>query len=359
MLHTARSTREHRALGAKLVAVRRLGHAAAVHAACSTSIAPAAKHAVVFDVSHLGTRRVRGPGRVRDAAVGCSRTTSAGSSPGRAQYTHLLDPADAHVVDDIIVWWVEPERFFVMPNASNTDRLLERAARRERGTGGRASRTSPRRASCSRCRARRRGRCSRPCRADAAAVPRFDVRVRWASGSSPARATRARTASRSTSPRADAPDAVGRARPAPASRRPVSARATRCGSKPGCRCTVTSWGRASRRCRPASAGSCGGTRATFRGRDALAPSGNVAGPAPVARGLAVAGRRPGREGAVVLHDGRRRRRRHERQLLADARPRDRASRSCRRRSSRASRSRSTSEASRCRPTVVKPPFVRR
>jgi len=26
--------------------------------------------------------------------------------PGRAQYTHLLDPDDAHVVDDIIVWWV-------------------------------------------------------------------------------------------------------------------------------------------------------------------------------------------------------------------------------------------------------------
>src|SRR5262249_56963989 len=43
--------------------------------------------------------------------------------PGRAQYTHLLDPHDAHVVDDIIVWWVGPEHFFVMPNASNTDRL--------------------------------------------------------------------------------------------------------------------------------------------------------------------------------------------------------------------------------------------
>ncbi len=44
--------------------------------------------------------------------------------PGRAQYTHLLDPADAHVVDDIIVWWVAPEVFLVMPNASNTDGLV-------------------------------------------------------------------------------------------------------------------------------------------------------------------------------------------------------------------------------------------
>ena len=44
--------------------------------------------------------------------------------PGRAQYTHLLDPDDAHVVDDIIVWWVDDDRFFVMPNASNTDEML-------------------------------------------------------------------------------------------------------------------------------------------------------------------------------------------------------------------------------------------
>ncbi len=48
--------------------------------------------------------------------------------PGKAQYTHLLDPADAHVVDDIIVWWAEPDRFLVMPNASNTDDLTLAAA---------------------------------------------------------------------------------------------------------------------------------------------------------------------------------------------------------------------------------------
>ena len=40
--------------------------------------------------------------------------------PGRAQYTHLLDE-DGSVTDDIIVWWVDEERFDVMPNASNTD----------------------------------------------------------------------------------------------------------------------------------------------------------------------------------------------------------------------------------------------
>ena len=45
--------------------------------------------------------------------------------PGRAQYTHLLDEADGSVVDDIIVWWVDDDVFDVMPNASNTARVVE------------------------------------------------------------------------------------------------------------------------------------------------------------------------------------------------------------------------------------------
>ncbi len=87
--------------------------------------------AVVFDVSHLGTVRVSGPG----AYESLQRTLTndlAKIEPGRAQYTHLLDDTDASVLDDIIVWWVEPEVFDVMPNASNTDRvtsaLVEAAA---------------------------------------------------------------------------------------------------------------------------------------------------------------------------------------------------------------------------------------
>jgi len=79
--------------------------------------------AVVFDVSHLGTLECTGS----DAfpLLQWLLTNDLGRiEPGRAQYTHLLDPADAHVVDDIIVWWVARERFLVMPNASNTDRIL-------------------------------------------------------------------------------------------------------------------------------------------------------------------------------------------------------------------------------------------
>jgi aminomethyltransferase len=84
--------------------------------------------AVVFDVSHLGTVRVEGPGaleRLQDAFTNDLRKIE----PGRAQYTHLLDPGDASVVDDIIVWWLPAgadgiDRFDVMPNASNTDGVV-------------------------------------------------------------------------------------------------------------------------------------------------------------------------------------------------------------------------------------------
>jgi aminomethyltransferase len=78
----------------------------------------------VFDVSHLGTVRVTGT----DAHHRLQRALTNDLdkiSPGRAQYTHLLDDADASVLDDIIVWWVEDERFDVMPNASNTSRVLD------------------------------------------------------------------------------------------------------------------------------------------------------------------------------------------------------------------------------------------
>jgi aminomethyltransferase len=80
------------------------------------------EHAVVFDVSHLGSVHVHGAGAF--AALQWAFTNDLDRiGPGRAQYTHLLDPDDAHVVDDIIVWWVTPDEFLVMPNASNTDRI--------------------------------------------------------------------------------------------------------------------------------------------------------------------------------------------------------------------------------------------
>jgi aminomethyltransferase len=78
--------------------------------------------AAAFDVSHLGTVRVTGPralGRLQEAFT----NDLAKIAPGRAQYTHLLDSSGS-VLDDLIVWWVEEGRFDVMPNASNTSRVL-------------------------------------------------------------------------------------------------------------------------------------------------------------------------------------------------------------------------------------------
>ncbi len=78
--------------------------------------------AVVFDVSHLGSVRVAGDGAFD--TLQRTLTNDLGKiAPGRAQYTHLLDDADASVLDDIIVWWHADDTFDVMPNASNTDRV--------------------------------------------------------------------------------------------------------------------------------------------------------------------------------------------------------------------------------------------
>lgn len=114
----------HRALGAKLTPFggweMPLSYPAgtlAEHQACRSG-------AVVFDVSHLGTVRVTGAGafdRLQAAFTNDLRRIE----PGRAQYTHLLDADDASVLDDIIVWWVDAERFDVMPNASNTARVRD------------------------------------------------------------------------------------------------------------------------------------------------------------------------------------------------------------------------------------------
>jgi len=114
---------EHRALGARMVPfggwempIQYTG-VLEEHRACREG-------AVVFDVSHLGSVRVHGAGAF--ATLQWAFTNDLDRiRPGKAQYTHLLDEDDAHVVDDIIVWWLAPGEFMVMPNASNTAPLLD------------------------------------------------------------------------------------------------------------------------------------------------------------------------------------------------------------------------------------------
>jgi aminomethyltransferase len=108
---------EHRALGGRMVDFAgwdmplRYGSVLDEHRACRTG-------AVVFDVSHMGSAWVRGPGAVT-ALQGLLTNDLARIGPGRAQYTHLLAD-DASVIDDLIVWWVGEEELLVIPNASNT-----------------------------------------------------------------------------------------------------------------------------------------------------------------------------------------------------------------------------------------------
>ena len=138
----------HRRLGAKMVGfggwdmpVSYPTGTLEEHICCRTA-------AVVFDVSHLGTVRVEGTGSF-EALQWAFTNDLAKVAPGRAQYTHLLDPGDASVADDIIVWWLPDAadspgppgergvaRFDVMPNASNTDGVTAALAQATARTSG-------------------------------------------------------------------------------------------------------------------------------------------------------------------------------------------------------------------------------
>jgi len=76
----------------------------------------------VFDVSHLGSVRVTGS----EAFERLQRTFTNDLdriSPGKAQYSHLLNKSGG-VVDDVIIWWISESNFEIMPNASNTTRVI-------------------------------------------------------------------------------------------------------------------------------------------------------------------------------------------------------------------------------------------
>ena len=166
-------------------------------------------------------------------------------APGRAQYTHLLDEADASVLDDIIVWWLRDDVFDVMPNASNTDGVRAQSVADDAtrhavlAVQGRGERTTGD---------------GLPA---AAAVGRFKVaRLRW-HGERPVRRRRHRLHGRGgveiAVPNAAASTVGRNHRMRHHARWPRGSR-TRCAWKLAFRCTVTSSAPVSRRCRPASMG---------------------------------------------------------------------------------------------------------
>ncbi len=127
-LHQSPLADQHRALDANLVEFGGWEMPIAYpsgtideHMACRAT-------AAMFDVSHLGSVRVEGPGAFERLQATLTNDLSK-IGPGRAQYTHLLNDTDASVLDDIIIWWhpADDDRgdvFDVMPNASNTDDVV-------------------------------------------------------------------------------------------------------------------------------------------------------------------------------------------------------------------------------------------
>jgi aminomethyltransferase len=290
---------QHRALGAKMVPFggwdMPLQYTGVLeeHRACR-------ERAVVFDVSHLGTVEFQGPG-AHDALQWLLTNDLDRIGPGRAQYTHLLDPSDAHVVDDIIVWWVSTDSFFVMPNASNTDRLTAAAGE----VGRRATGTfEARDLTATRAVLAVQGPDARSTlaavSADAAAVPRFAVQAvgDWIVAGT---GYTGEDGVEIHVPAATAPDvwnAIVAAGVTPAG---LGARDTLRleaglplhGHELGAGIT------------PLQAGLgwvVGWDKGDFRGRDALAAE-RERGIALRLRGIAVEGRRPARDGASVLADG--------------------------------------------------------
>jgi aminomethyltransferase len=99
----------------------RYGSETAEHNAVRTS-------AALFDLSHMGEIAVTGPGAAEalDYAV-CGWPSQL--APGRARYTMLCAP-DGGVLDDLVIYRQEPDRFLVVANAANTAVVLGELQRR-------------------------------------------------------------------------------------------------------------------------------------------------------------------------------------------------------------------------------------
>ncbi len=80
-------------------------------------------HAGVFDVSHMGEITVRGPQAMELLQKATCNDVSKLEN-GRAQYNGLLYPT-AGFVDDLVIYRNAPDDYFVVVNASNTDKDYE------------------------------------------------------------------------------------------------------------------------------------------------------------------------------------------------------------------------------------------
>jgi aminomethyltransferase len=74
----------------------------------------------VFDVSHMGELEVEGP-TARDVLQGALSNDVDRLQPGEAQYT-LLTTEQGGIVDDLIVYRLDPHRYLLVVNAANRER---------------------------------------------------------------------------------------------------------------------------------------------------------------------------------------------------------------------------------------------
>lgn len=84
----------------------------------------------IFDLSHMGEIIVEGPeaGRALDYAL-VGRPSAIGV--GRARYSMLCD-IDGGIIDDLVVYRLEDDRYFVVANAGNVDHVVPELRRRAR-----------------------------------------------------------------------------------------------------------------------------------------------------------------------------------------------------------------------------------
>lgn len=75
-----------------------------------------------FDVTHLGRFELTGSGAHQAVRQLLSNDIER-IEPGRCQYTMILNP-DGGIVDDMIVWWWSTDRFWILPNAANHQRVM-------------------------------------------------------------------------------------------------------------------------------------------------------------------------------------------------------------------------------------------
>jgi aminomethyltransferase len=83
----------------------------------------------VFDVSHMGEIEVEGP-RAKELLQGLLSNDLDKLEPGKAQYT-LLTNERGGIIDDLIVYELEPTRFLMVVNASNREPAFSWAKERE------------------------------------------------------------------------------------------------------------------------------------------------------------------------------------------------------------------------------------